>query len=366
MIRRSIRRVPALSLAWLALAWLALAAPAAAGDQTPLTQAPNGPGGAPVVQQMQAGDTVGVPHGGTGAATLAAHAVVLGEGASAVHLAPPNTAGDVFVDNGASSDPSFQAFSLSLLPSLGANTVLANFTSASAPPNPNTVPNCSSSSHALNYTSGSGFGCTNLTSSGGGGGIDEASCGKPIAASFTQLNFAASTSATDGIGALILGNTAAAGQISAMIVTPTSAPYKYYMRVFGFSIGNGGNGQFGFILRNSTNGRIVIAGPYGAAGLDALAQNWTNYTTYNSSIVAGPLPMQMQWWELSVDASGNIKIYVSPNGWDWSLTPFASTTIAAFLTASGGGALDQIGFFVYGASAPNMVWVSCFQTTAPS
>lgn len=47
--------------------------------------------------------------GGTGAITLTAHAVLLGEGTSAVGFASPGTAGNVLTSNGASADPTFQA-----------------------------------------------------------------------------------------------------------------------------------------------------------------------------------------------------------------------------------------------------------------
>lgn len=49
-----------------------------------------------------------VASGGTGVATLAAHGVVIGEGTSAVAVTTPGTAGQPFVSNGASADPTFQ------------------------------------------------------------------------------------------------------------------------------------------------------------------------------------------------------------------------------------------------------------------
>lgn len=88
---------------------LGLAGAALAGDQTPLKYGSGGPGSTKVVQAMQSGDTVGVPHGGTGAPSLTIHCVVIGQGTSAVAVACPSSAGQVLTDNGASSDPSFQA-----------------------------------------------------------------------------------------------------------------------------------------------------------------------------------------------------------------------------------------------------------------
>lgn len=50
-----------------------------------------------------------VANGGTGNATLTAHAVLLGEGTSTVAFAGPGTTGYVLTSNGASSNPTFQA-----------------------------------------------------------------------------------------------------------------------------------------------------------------------------------------------------------------------------------------------------------------
>lgn len=52
-----------------------------------------------------------VAQGGTGAATLAAHGVIIGNGTSAVAVSGAGTTGQVFTSNGASADPTFQAVS---------------------------------------------------------------------------------------------------------------------------------------------------------------------------------------------------------------------------------------------------------------
>jgi hypothetical protein len=53
--------------------------------------------------------SVPVNKGGTGAATLTAHGVVIGNGTSAVNVTGAGTAGQVLTSNGASADPTFQA-----------------------------------------------------------------------------------------------------------------------------------------------------------------------------------------------------------------------------------------------------------------
>lgn len=55
--------------------------------------------------------TVGPANGGTGLTTLTAHAVLLGEGTSNVAFATIGTAGRLLIDQGASTDPAFEAMS---------------------------------------------------------------------------------------------------------------------------------------------------------------------------------------------------------------------------------------------------------------
>jgi hypothetical protein len=69
-----------------------------------------------------------VPHGGTGVATLAAHGVVVGNGAAAVNVTGAGTAGQVLTSNGASADPTFQnaaAVGTSIVTTTGVITALA-------------------------------------------------------------------------------------------------------------------------------------------------------------------------------------------------------------------------------------------------
>jgi hypothetical protein len=57
--------------------------------------------------------TLSVANGGTGATSLSAHGILLGEGTGAITPLSPGTSGYVLVSNGASSDPSYQPISLS-------------------------------------------------------------------------------------------------------------------------------------------------------------------------------------------------------------------------------------------------------------
>jgi len=78
---------------------------------SPVAFAAPGATGIPLVSTGATSDpafgTATVPGGGTGLTTLTAHNVLLGEGTSAVGFAAPATAGYPFISNGAASDPSF-------------------------------------------------------------------------------------------------------------------------------------------------------------------------------------------------------------------------------------------------------------------
>jgi hypothetical protein len=66
------------------------------------------------------GSTIGVAKGGTGATTLTANAVILGNGTDAVQAVAPGTAGQVLTSNGSSSAPTWNT--LNALPSQTGNT----------------------------------------------------------------------------------------------------------------------------------------------------------------------------------------------------------------------------------------------------
>lgn len=70
-----------------------------------------------------------------------------------------STSGQVILSNGPSNPPSWGGISLSGLGAIAANTVVANVTGASAVPSAFGMPSCSSSTSALQWTSGTGFTC---------------------------------------------------------------------------------------------------------------------------------------------------------------------------------------------------------------
>ncbi len=70
-----------------------------------------------------------------------------------------STTGQVVYSNGPSSAPSWSSISSGSLGAQAANSVIANATGASASPTAIVVPSCSTTTSALNWTSGTGFTC---------------------------------------------------------------------------------------------------------------------------------------------------------------------------------------------------------------
>jgi len=107
---------------------------------------PNGSSGALAVRALVAADIpslpasqiasgqIGVAQGGTASGTLTAHAVLLGEGTSALGLATTGTAGQTLVDQGSGNDPAFKAVSGDgTLAATGALTITKTSGAAFAP-----------------------------------------------------------------------------------------------------------------------------------------------------------------------------------------------------------------------------------------
>lgn len=129
---------------------------------------------------------------------------------------------------------------------------------------------------------------------------------------------------------------------------PPALPYTIISRSQPLGA-NGNSYPAAIILRNSTNGRLIIFGCYNYT--QELVQQWSSYTSFNANILSpayvwtagAPL-----WRKVEV-TSTNITFYISVDGENWY--PVATTTMAAYLNA-----IDEIGMgmFVSGGVAKSV------------
>jgi hypothetical protein len=95
------------------------------------------------------------------------------------------------------------------------------------------------------------------------------------------------------------------------------------------------------LMRNSTNGRILWWGDYLAN--QWLAQQWTAYGTFSGNLSPGVAQEGGRFpWRRIVRSGDNLSLEASEDGINWGV--WITTTVSVFLTATGGGALDEIGF----------------------
>lgn len=126
--------------------------------------------GAGVVQSDASGNltsgTISVASGGTGAATLTSHGVLLGQGTSSVTALSPNAAGKFLISNGTGGDPIFSA-----TPTVGANASIPGaiyFANSNTSGQSVAVQNTScTSTYNFNLPAASGNSGDILTSGGG-------------------------------------------------------------------------------------------------------------------------------------------------------------------------------------------------------
>lgn len=103
-----------------------------------------------------------------------------------------SASGQTIVSTGASTAPGWSTLGLSGLSAISANTLVGNATGASAAPTAVSVTGCNGAAQALQWTSGSGFGCnSNIATAGANANITSLAAG-------TTLNTPTITGATGG------------------------------------------------------------------------------------------------------------------------------------------------------------------------
>lgn len=123
--------------------------------------------------------------------------IAFGTTLSPITLLNPSgsSSGQAIVSTGASSAPAWGGIGVNGIAAIAANTVLANATGSSASPTAFVMPSCSTSSSALNYTSGTGIGCNASINAATLGGATFAAPGA-IGSTTPATSFAVSGTAT--------------------------------------------------------------------------------------------------------------------------------------------------------------------------
>lgn len=168
------------------------------------------------------------------------HGILIGQGNGVpITYSSAGTSGQALISGGASADPSYGALALTALATQAANTVLVNATASIAAPTAVSIPSCSTSSSALNWTSS--------------GGSSAITCNTSINAS----TLGGSTFASPGpIGS----TTASTGKFTTLQATSAITPSTTAGIVGTTTNDNANAGSVGEVLQNSTSTTSATSG----------------------------------------------------------------------------------------------------------
>jgi hypothetical protein len=172
---------------------------------------------------------------------------------------------------------------------------------------------------------------------------------KPLAASFTLEN-AGTASMADGTNGLVL--TAPSATVNARFMRYTAglpgASWTLTTRARQIGPNNGSVHTCAIICRNSTNGRLLTFADVSNTNIGI--GRWASYTSNNAVPVTYSAQLsQIPWRRVSSDGT-TLTFSVSCDGAEWSIV--GTEAIATYLTASGGGSLDQVGIgLIFGAAS---------------
>ena len=231
---------------------------------------------------LQSGTAVTVAQGGTGAATLAANNVLLGNGTSALQVVAPGTTGNLLTSNGTT----WQSTAPAAVASGFSNISVGTYTAAS---NSSGTPLVWNSSGSLTFTVPTGITKVKVTVVGGGGGSGAAgfgSAGSGAGGGGSAIKIISGLT-PGGTIAVTIGGAGGAGTTSS--VAPTSggtSSFAAYCSATGGSAGTnfGGSGGTGGI---GSSGDLNIRGSGGGVGGSIAACSSGIGGTGGSSILGG-------------------------------------------------------------------------------
>jgi hypothetical protein len=192
-----------------------------------------------------------------------------------------STSGQAIVSTGSSTAPAWGGIAVNGISAIAANTVIANATASSASPTAVAIPSCSTSTSALQYTSGTGFSCYTSSATTTG----------------TLAQFAATTSAQlagvisdeTGSGSLVFGTSPT---ISGLTTTGTLSAAT--ITASGTITPSQTSGIVGTTTNNNANagsvGEAIIATATGVAQTSTVISNVTSI-----SLTAGDYDVTCSW-----------------------------------------------------------------------
>lgn len=169
-----------------------------------------------------------------------------------------------------------------------------------------------------------------------GSGYFETTVVVPTSSNFTLQN-ANSSTLTDSTYGLIYdsaGVTTAGIRFAKWTGVIPATPYSIITKSKSIICTDTGSYSTGIVLRNSSTGRIVIAGNYNVS--QELVQNWTAYATFSSNIFLKSVFDKFVWRKVTNDGT-NLDFYCSADSFYWY--KYATTTLASFISS-----VDEIGF----------------------
>lgn len=218
----------------------------------------------PTFNSVTLENPVAVSGGGTGVASLTAHAVVIGEGTSAPNFAAPGATGTILASAGMASDPTFQTKSALGIAASGANT---DITSVAGPFALNgsgtgttlTISDASNSNGAIVHIVGNGSTTPGKFIQVGAGFLAILNSAETSdILNLTDSGILSLASGTNGLSAIgMVVNSIA----SLRTVLKTQTPYVYVTGYY--SSGDGGGGQYFLATGDTTSadngGTIIVA-----------------------------------------------------------------------------------------------------------
>ncbi|WP_175040841.1 hypothetical protein [Burkholderia contaminans] len=275
---------------------------------------------------------------------LAAPVLALGATLAPIQLLNPagSTTGQAIVSTGSSSAPTWGSVGLNGITDVPANTVLANATNASTKPAAFSMPSCSTSSSALNYTSGTGIGCNSSINASSLGGTAAAAYALLASPAFTGTPTA--PTAAPGTNTTQLATTAfvanrfaplASPALTGTPTAPTAAAGTNTTQIATTAFAQNavtGGGNAGSFTTVAASGLIS---PTSSIGIKATS---TNDNAQAGSVGEFPTPSNLTNVSLTSGTAANgSSISVGPGDWDivgtCQFLPAGSTTISSVIAA---------------------------------